>query len=257
MIATPGWLKWPSSAVWRARFRAAVAVRDRRHAGGCRGGVDRLVQVGVGRAVRLDEQDVAVRAGGRDHVEVEADLEPPAVVDGRQRRRGAVLVDLLEAAVGRRCTPAVRSAGGRPRDPSRRSGRRRRRRWRPSCRRTPRRPACRPTGCRPGPYPLGAVVVIGLSTPLACRTATSSPKHDATVVLRACRQANGAMTVRTAFVAFDAALAEAACGAASAVVIAAAPASRARPRRDRELADAIRALLRTCAVERGNESLVY
>ena len=100
MIATPGWLKCASSAVWRARLGPAVAVRDRGHARRRRGRVDRLVEVGVGRAVRLDQQDVAVRAGRRDHVEVEADLQSPAVVDGRQGRRGAVLVDLLEAAVG-------------------------------------------------------------------------------------------------------------------------------------------------------------
>jgi hypothetical protein len=50
---------------------------------------------------RLDQQGVAVGADRRDHVEVEGDLLGPADVGRGQRRRGAVLAHLAEAAIGR------------------------------------------------------------------------------------------------------------------------------------------------------------
>ncbi len=82
-------------------LRSAVAVRDGRCA--LR---DRLVDGGaeirVGRAGRLDEQDVAQRADRRDHLDVEHDLACPAGIRGGQRARRPVLVDLAEAAVRRR-----------------------------------------------------------------------------------------------------------------------------------------------------------
>src|SRR6185369_9833013 len=59
-----------------ARLVAAVAVADRVRAERGRG-VDGGVEIGVEVRVRLDQQDVAVRADGADHVEVERDLEPP------------------------------------------------------------------------------------------------------------------------------------------------------------------------------------
>ena len=87
----------------------AVAVRDHRRAHH-----GRFVHRGreVREAVRrgLDEQDLAVRADGRRHVEVEGDLFGPALVGDRERRGGAELVDLREAPVRRR---AGRNAEGR------------------------------------------------------------------------------------------------------------------------------------------------
>src|SRR5262249_30684335 len=61
--------------------------------------VHRGAEVVHARRVRLDEEELAVRARGRRHVEVERDLAGPAVVSRRQRARVAVLVHLLEAAV--------------------------------------------------------------------------------------------------------------------------------------------------------------
>ena len=87
--------------VGRARLAeelaAAVAVADR-------GGAERVGLV-YGRAevreavrVGFDEQDLAARADGGDHLDVEVDLLAPAGV-ARGRSRPAALVDLAEAAV--------------------------------------------------------------------------------------------------------------------------------------------------------------
>src|SRR4029077_2368419 len=57
------------------------------------------VQIGVGRRRRLDQDDVAVRADRRDHVDVERLFASPAGVVRWQRAGRAVLVDLAEAAV--------------------------------------------------------------------------------------------------------------------------------------------------------------
>ena len=75
---------------------AAVAVADRvgvEGDGRVRGcaEVDEAVRVG------LDEQDLAIRANGRDHLDVEVDLLAPAGVP-RGGRVAAALVDLGEAA---------------------------------------------------------------------------------------------------------------------------------------------------------------
>src|SRR5262249_17193072 len=56
----------------------------------------------VGGGVALDEQDVAVKADGADHVDVQGLLTGPAAVGGGQGGGGAGLADLLEAAVGDR-----------------------------------------------------------------------------------------------------------------------------------------------------------
>src|SRR5262249_40854526 len=81
------------------RVAAAVAVADRRGTvagrvvhGGPEGGERRRRGFG--------EQGLAVRAGGRDHVQVQADLGGPARVGGRVAG-AAGLVHLLQAAVGR------------------------------------------------------------------------------------------------------------------------------------------------------------
>jgi len=83
-----------------ARLGSAVAVRDgdraKRH-----GGVDRDTQVGEAGVIGLNEQDVAVRTRGRNHVDVERDLDSPACV-GRRIAGTAVLIHLAEAAVGSR-----------------------------------------------------------------------------------------------------------------------------------------------------------
>ncbi len=79
---------------------AAVAVADRDHAGLAGGVVDRGAQVGERGGTRLDQQDLAVRAGGRDHVEVQADLGGPAGVGLGQAGGAAGLAHLAEAAVG-------------------------------------------------------------------------------------------------------------------------------------------------------------
>src|SRR5207302_4892202 len=85
-----------------AELIAAVAVGDGLGAHGCRP-VDSGAEVGKGVRVRFDEQDVAVGADGRGHVEVQGDLLAPTDVARWKRTRLAVLVDLAEAgAVVRR-----------------------------------------------------------------------------------------------------------------------------------------------------------
>src|SRR5262249_48648462 len=83
----------------RAVLGGAVAVGD--GVGAHRGGrVDGGAQVGHGGAVGLDQEDLAAGAGGAHHVEIERDLAGPAGVGLGERAGLAVLVDLLEAAVG-------------------------------------------------------------------------------------------------------------------------------------------------------------
>src|SRR5262249_51054445 len=78
--------------------RAAVAVTDRIGAHG-RGTVHRGAEVGQRVRGRLDQQDVAVRADRRDHVQVQGDLLGPTGVTAWVVR-AAVLVNLAEAPVG-------------------------------------------------------------------------------------------------------------------------------------------------------------
>src|SRR5262249_20196443 len=78
---------------------AGPAVGDRHDAGGGGGEVLGGGQVVDGRGGRLDEQEVAAGAGGRDHVQIEGDLDGPVAADRRQRARGAGLALLGEAAV--------------------------------------------------------------------------------------------------------------------------------------------------------------
>src|SRR5207302_8685888 len=66
-----------------------------------RGLVDRGGQVRVAVVVRVDQEDLAVAADGRDHVEVERDLLRPTGVAGWVGG-AATLVDFAEAAVGGR-----------------------------------------------------------------------------------------------------------------------------------------------------------
>src|SRR6266536_286438 len=77
---------------------AAVAVGDEPGAE-----LDRLVyrgaEAGVRAVVRLDQQNVTVRADRRDHVQVQADLLGPARI-GRRQAAAARLADLREAAAG-------------------------------------------------------------------------------------------------------------------------------------------------------------
>src|SRR5262249_51709696 len=80
---------------------AAVAVRDHGRAERDRR-VDRRAEAVHVRRRRLDEEDLALRADRRRHLDVERDLAGPALVGGRQRARLPRLVHLLEAAVGRR-----------------------------------------------------------------------------------------------------------------------------------------------------------
>ncbi|WP_328550525.1 hypothetical protein [Streptomyces sp. NBC_00366] len=67
------------------------AERDRR--------VLRLAEIVDGRSIGLDQEDATERAGGADHVEVEAYLAGPARV-GLWVVGAAALVGLAEAAVG-------------------------------------------------------------------------------------------------------------------------------------------------------------
>ena len=91
------------------RFRGAVAVG---HRDGTQpdGGVDRRPQIGQGGGVGLHQQDLAVRAGRRHHVQVQHDLLSPASVRGR-RRGPPVLVHLAEAATGAGRQPVLRPVG--------------------------------------------------------------------------------------------------------------------------------------------------
>ncbi len=75
------------------------------------GGGHRGLEIGDPVGVGLHEQDLAVGADRRHRVEVERDLLSPARAP-RERRRISRLIDLLEAAVRSRRTPAVRT--GRP-----------------------------------------------------------------------------------------------------------------------------------------------
>ena len=77
---------------------AAIAVADR--GGAEHGFVHCGAEVGEAVRVRLDEQDLAVRADRGDHLDVEIDLLPPPGV-GRRRRRASSLVDFRETAVRR------------------------------------------------------------------------------------------------------------------------------------------------------------
>src|SRR5437763_826132 len=102
----------------------AVAVRDLGRAevdGRVHGGAEIAVLRRVGRGHRLvgrvclDEQDVAVRADGRHHLDVERDLGLPAgVCDGGIAPLLAVLLHLPEAAVrgGARRQAVVRAVRG-------------------------------------------------------------------------------------------------------------------------------------------------
>ena len=78
---------------------AAVAVRDDRRAPADRGVLGRAEIVDRIR-IGLHEQDVAVRTDRRNHFDIEGDLAAPASVR-HGVARPAVLVDLLETAVGR------------------------------------------------------------------------------------------------------------------------------------------------------------
>src|SRR5262249_21386488 len=82
-----------------AGLAAAVAVGDDVGAESRRR-VLRRVQVGVGVGGRLDQEDLAARAGGRDHLQIELGLERPPHVIGWVAALDAALVDLLEATVG-------------------------------------------------------------------------------------------------------------------------------------------------------------
>ena len=77
--------------------RRPVAVADRRgsHQGGAG---DRRSQVGEAIRARLDQQNAALRADRRDHLDVQVDLLSPADVSRRERGGVAVLVHLPEAA---------------------------------------------------------------------------------------------------------------------------------------------------------------
>src|SRR4051812_18804246 len=79
------------------RLRAAVAVGDVLGTEAY-GGVDPGAEAADRRLVRLDEEDVAVGAGGGDHVEVERHLLGPAGVRTRQGA-GTAGVDLRETVV--------------------------------------------------------------------------------------------------------------------------------------------------------------
>ena len=105
----------------RRILRATPAVRHRHHARGRRGRIFGGVQIAGRSAVRLDQENVTVRTGRGHRVQIEADFDRPAVVGARQRAARSRLVDLLEAATGRRARrqpvrPAERgqvSGGGR------------------------------------------------------------------------------------------------------------------------------------------------
>ena len=68
--------------------------------GAASGPVYRQAQVVEVVVVGLHQQDLAGGAYGRDHVDVQADLAPPAGIRGGIRARAAVLVHLAEAPVG-------------------------------------------------------------------------------------------------------------------------------------------------------------
>src|SRR4051794_1417998 len=86
----------------RSAFAAAVAVGDNRHSGSRSCGVNRGRKVAVGGAGRLNEQDMTVRAHRAGHIEIERLFLRPARVHAGIIALYAVLVDLLETAVGGR-----------------------------------------------------------------------------------------------------------------------------------------------------------
>ena len=79
-------------------FGDAVAIRDRRGPHPHRR-VDGSSYVGEGGGIRFHEQDVAIRAGGREHVQIQGDFRGPSGVEGRHRARAlAQLVHFGEAS---------------------------------------------------------------------------------------------------------------------------------------------------------------
>ena len=95
----------------RGELRASIRIGDD---GGAQasGRVLGRSEVGERVRVRLDEQDLAVRAHGRGHIEVERDLLRPSAVRPRYRRRAACLVDLGEAPGPARREPVRRAICG-------------------------------------------------------------------------------------------------------------------------------------------------
>src|SRR5690242_4146784 len=85
----------------RPAFAATVAVADDMRAETCCG-FHRGTEVVVGVGVALDEPNLAARAHGARHIEIERGFLGPADVLRRVVSLLAVLIELLEAAIGGR-----------------------------------------------------------------------------------------------------------------------------------------------------------